>query len=251
MRRLARGVTSESHPLYGEFLWKLSYCIFEWDSEDVDRLKVALCEVLKQAGITNPTSTAIKRRLTKRDVLNHCKRRTRGTDETIANIESLILSLSSATDVLGVPLFRDHNHLGRTEAPCSVPARSNRHPTLHTDWSHPERWCSPAHLQMCQGEHLTRELPLASSKVNQKFFKYMTVQNCTYMYTMYSTIKNYLFTYFIHVGLYQALQQVMFIIRLDWWHHKMEQGQGFSFPGCEHSVSANLRHCSTAKGFNW
>ena len=42
---------------------------------------------------------------------------------------------------------------------------------------------------MCQGEHLTGELPLASSKVNQKFFKYMTVQNCTYMYTMYSTIK--------------------------------------------------------------
>lgn len=105
MRRLARGVTSESHPLYGEFLRKLSYCIFEWDSEDVDRLKVAQCEVLKQAGITNPTSTAIKRSLTKSDLLNHCKCRTRGTGETIANIESLILSLSSATDVLGVPLF--------------------------------------------------------------------------------------------------------------------------------------------------
>ena len=107
MRRLARGVTSESHPLYGEFLRKLSYCIFEWDSEDVDRLKAAQCEVLKQAGIVNPTSTAIKRSLTKRDLLSHCKRRTRGTAETINNIESLILSLSSATDVLGVSLFRE------------------------------------------------------------------------------------------------------------------------------------------------
>ena len=107
MRRLARGITSESHPLYGQFLRKLSYCIFEWDAEDVDRLKLAQCEVLKQAGITNPTSTAIKRSLTKRDLLSHCKRRTRGTDETIANIESLILTLSSATDVLGVPLFRE------------------------------------------------------------------------------------------------------------------------------------------------
>lgn len=106
MRRLARGVTSESHPLYGEFLRKLSYCIFEWDSEDVDRLKLAQCEVLKQAGIANPTPTAIKRSLTKRDLLCHCRRRTRGTNETINNIESLILSLSSATDVLGVPLFR-------------------------------------------------------------------------------------------------------------------------------------------------
>ena len=107
MRHLARGITSESHPLYGEFLWELSYCIFEWDPEDVDRLKLAQSEVLKQAGITNPTSTAIKRSLTKRDLLSHCKCRTRGADATIANIESLILSLSSATDVLGVPLFRE------------------------------------------------------------------------------------------------------------------------------------------------
>lgn len=107
MRRLARGVTSESHPLYGEFLRKLSYCIFEWDAEDVDRLKSAQCQTLIQAGITNPTPMAIKRSLTKRDLLSHCKRRTRGTNEMIASIESLILSLSSATDVLGVPLFRD------------------------------------------------------------------------------------------------------------------------------------------------
>lgn len=41
---------------------------------------------------------------------------------------------------------RDHNHLGRTKTPCPVPAGSNRHPTLPTDWSHRERWCSPAHL---------------------------------------------------------------------------------------------------------
>lgn len=30
MRRLARGVSSESHPLYGEFLRKLLSSIFEW-----------------------------------------------------------------------------------------------------------------------------------------------------------------------------------------------------------------------------
>ena len=38
MRRLARGCSTESHPLYGVFMAKLSSCIFEWDSEDYERL---------------------------------------------------------------------------------------------------------------------------------------------------------------------------------------------------------------------
>ena len=38
MRRLGRGCTSESHPLYGTFMSKLSSCIFEWDADDYDRL---------------------------------------------------------------------------------------------------------------------------------------------------------------------------------------------------------------------
>ena len=32
MRRLARGCTTESHPLYGVFMSRLSDMIFEWDS---------------------------------------------------------------------------------------------------------------------------------------------------------------------------------------------------------------------------
>ena len=40
-RRLARGCTSESHPLYGTFMAKLSSCIFEWDTDDYERLLAA------------------------------------------------------------------------------------------------------------------------------------------------------------------------------------------------------------------
>lgn len=37
----------------------------------------------------------------------HCIRKTRGAAETLHLIETLLLSLSGATDTLGVPLFRD------------------------------------------------------------------------------------------------------------------------------------------------
>ena len=41
MRRLAAGCTSESHPLYGTFMARLSGCIFAWDGEDVQLLMSA------------------------------------------------------------------------------------------------------------------------------------------------------------------------------------------------------------------
>ncbi|XP_062329379.1 uncharacterized protein LOC134029309 [Osmerus eperlanus] len=41
MRRFNCGLTTEHHPLYGTFCSKLSACIFEWDQEDVQRLKEA------------------------------------------------------------------------------------------------------------------------------------------------------------------------------------------------------------------
>ena len=46
MRRLARGCISESHPLYGTFMAKLSSCIYEWDEEDYTHLMNAKSEEL-------------------------------------------------------------------------------------------------------------------------------------------------------------------------------------------------------------
>jgi hypothetical protein len=41
MRRMARGVTTDSHQLYGPFMNKLSSCIFKWSAEDVEILEKA------------------------------------------------------------------------------------------------------------------------------------------------------------------------------------------------------------------
>lgn len=107
MRRLARGCTSESHPLFGTFMTQLSSCIFEWYEQDVDLLMSAKGGELRSAGIKDPSNSTVKKALTTKELARHCRRRTRGTEETSHLIESLLLSLSKSTDTLGVPLFRE------------------------------------------------------------------------------------------------------------------------------------------------
>lgn len=107
MRRLARGCTTESHPMYGTFMAQLSSCVFEWDERDVDLLMSAKKRELQLAGIPDPTPGAVKKAITRKELARHCRRRTRGTEETEKLIETLLLSMSTATDTLGVPLFRE------------------------------------------------------------------------------------------------------------------------------------------------
>ncbi len=107
MHRLARACTTESHPLYSLFMARLSSCIFEWDTEDFEQLLTAKKDELIATGIRNPTDGAVRKAVTKGELAKHCRRRTRGADKTITMIEDLILSLSSATDTLGVPLLRE------------------------------------------------------------------------------------------------------------------------------------------------
>lgn len=107
MRRLARGCTSESHPLYGTFMARLSTCIFEWDASDYDLLMSAKRGELIKAGISAPSPTATRKAITKGELAKHCRRRTRGEAATIELVESMLLSFSAATDLLGVPLLSE------------------------------------------------------------------------------------------------------------------------------------------------
>ena len=107
MRRLAKGCTSESHPLYGTFMSKLSQCIFEWDSGDYSLLMSAKRSEMTLAGLVNPSDSAITHAISKDELSKHCRRRTRGTKKTIELIEALLLGLSQATDTLGAPLFKE------------------------------------------------------------------------------------------------------------------------------------------------
>ena len=106
MRRVAVGVTSESHPLYPIFISSLSRCIFEWDQQDLDSLYAAKRLELVGNGIKNPSSEAVRSAVSKKELSSHCRRRTRGTEATTQLLDSLFNTMATATDVLGVPLFR-------------------------------------------------------------------------------------------------------------------------------------------------
>lgn len=86
---------------------QLSSCVFEWDEQDVDLLMSAKKGELRTAGIGDPSSSTVRKALTAKELARHCRRKTRGADETARLIESLLLSLSKSTDTLGVPLFRE------------------------------------------------------------------------------------------------------------------------------------------------
>ena len=58
-------------------------------------------------GILDPTTSAVQKALSRQELQKHCRRQTRGTEETIDAIESLLLAFSPATDALGMPLFRE------------------------------------------------------------------------------------------------------------------------------------------------
>jgi hypothetical protein len=72
MRRLAVGVTSESHPLYSVFMASLSRCIFEWDQQDLESLYAAKKSELVGNGVKNPSSEAVRSAVGKKELAQHC-----------------------------------------------------------------------------------------------------------------------------------------------------------------------------------
>lgn len=107
MRWIAIGCTTEAHPLYGVFLGRLSQCIFQWSKEDLDLLKKAKRSELRQNGIPEPSDETIIQSITKKELATHCRRKTRGVDETTSLIKDLLETFSGdqGCDTLGVPLL--------------------------------------------------------------------------------------------------------------------------------------------------
>ena len=107
MRRLAGDVTSESHPLHGTIMSQLSTAIFEWDMGDISHLTEAKKGELVSLGVSRPTNAAARKATTKEELLKHCRRRTRGVGGNHhCHRTTSALTLSSATDTLGVPLLK-------------------------------------------------------------------------------------------------------------------------------------------------
>lgn len=106
MRRIAGGCTTESHPLYGQFMSRLSLCIFEWDQSDLSALISAKKQEMLDAGLPTITEHAVRKAISKQELARHCRRQTRGTVETTEAVEQMLLSFSAATDSLGMPLLK-------------------------------------------------------------------------------------------------------------------------------------------------
>ena len=108
MRRIATGCTTESHPLYAVFLGRLSQCLFEWSKEDLELLKRAKRCELKKSGVTaDPRDEDVIRNITKKELATHCRRKTRGVQETTTLIHDLLETFQGdqGRDTLGVPLL--------------------------------------------------------------------------------------------------------------------------------------------------
>ena len=152
MRRLAGGVTSESHPLYGTFMSQLSTAIFEWDMGDITHLTEAKKGELVSLGVSRPTDAAARKATTKEELLKHCRRRTRGVEETIVAIEQLLLSLSSATVTMGVPLLKQELTTIWAEQKKHIPCIQDppRYHSLHCRWPPGQRRSETASPPMCQ-----------------------------------------------------------------------------------------------------
>ncbi|XP_061107847.1 uncharacterized protein LOC133135094 [Conger conger] len=107
IRRLAGGVTTDAHQLYPIFMARLSACIFEWDAGDLAQLRRAKKEQLTQEGWPVLMDAEVDKHISKAELALHCKRRTRGTDNTISLVDMLIGELigDKGKDSMGVLLF--------------------------------------------------------------------------------------------------------------------------------------------------
>ena len=106
MHRFTQGLTTEQHPLYATFLSKLSSCIFEWDEQDIARLRSAKRGELKQQrGGHEPTDSQVTASITTAELARHCRRRTRGAEGIRHMIQGLLDAMWDLTDSTGLPFI--------------------------------------------------------------------------------------------------------------------------------------------------
>lgn len=105
MRRFTTGCTTDSHVLYTRFMSQLARCIFVWDESDLKNLKEAKQAELEQSHM-RPTEAAVLHHITKRELMLHCRRTVRGTEEMEGLLQTLmeVYDGEGGRDTLGVPL---------------------------------------------------------------------------------------------------------------------------------------------------
>jgi len=120
------------------------------------------------SGVANPSEEAIKEAVTKEEMARHCRRRTRGVEATSKLIESLLTTMCTATDALGVPLFRDDMvetiwPEQRRHLPCIQDPPRN--PIVHDNWLCNEGWGQASRLKVCSWFNITGKFSSALSMI--------------------------------------------------------------------------------------
>lgn len=108
MRRFASGVTTETHELYPAFMRQLSHCIFEVDPGDARRLTEAKWSKLEgKHGMVGLTDAEVSQRISKQEWRLHCRRRTRGAEESTLLIQELLDTFGgpAGRNTLDIPLL--------------------------------------------------------------------------------------------------------------------------------------------------
>ncbi|XP_048857960.1 uncharacterized protein LOC125725236 [Brienomyrus brachyistius] len=153
MRRFAVGVTTDSHQLYGLFMAKLLSCISEWDSADVARLMQAVrAELEGKQGIVGLSEDQLTGRLTAKMLARHCRRRTRGAQETEQLIAQLLAAFRDVKDTMGIPLL-DNQRMDAMWDTQRHP-RPSWIPAVHGDGAADQGRHRPPHLPLRAWLHL-------------------------------------------------------------------------------------------------
>ena len=124
MRRFSSVCTTDAHPLYALFMRRLSASIFEWSAEDLEALVEAKRTEFVAQLIPHPSSDDALRRLTTRELSRHCRRTTRGVEQTTTLIEALLESLmGESVGTLWVCHFSTTTKYGK----CGPPRNRTSH----------------------------------------------------------------------------------------------------------------------------
>ncbi|KAH3786653.1 hypothetical protein DPMN_164760 [Dreissena polymorpha] len=107
MRRLAVGVTTDTHRLYATFMGQLSATNFQWYRTDLNLIKSAKREELIYSNIQNPSDSDIQARLDRKELSLHCRRMTRSTEVITERIQAVLelFDGDSGRDTMGVLLL--------------------------------------------------------------------------------------------------------------------------------------------------
>ena len=104
MQRFNCALTTE-HPLYGTWCTRLSSCIFMWDPTDLAAYTMAKKNEYRDKHGCLSSENQVRSTFTIQEMARHCKRTTRGVEETHRLVEQLLNAMWDSQDTNGVYLI--------------------------------------------------------------------------------------------------------------------------------------------------